>query len=52
MLVRNLRKISYLVIIEGLKTYLLLLASGGMRAVEGLAIRYKDIDFSVSPTKV
>ena len=34
------------------KTYLLLLASGGMRAVEGLAIRYKDIDFSVSPTKV
>lgn len=34
------------------KTYLLLLASGGMRAVEGLAIRYKDIDFSVSPTKI
>jgi integrase len=35
-----------------LKTYLLLLASGGMRANEGLATRYKDIDFSVSPTRV
>jgi hypothetical protein len=28
------------------------LASGGMRAVEGLAIRIKDIDFSVNPTKI
>jgi integrase len=35
-----------------LKAYLLVLASGGMRAVEGLAIRQKDIDFSVTPTKV
>ena len=35
-----------------LKAYLLVLASGGMRAVEGLAIRLKDIDFSVSPTKI
>jgi integrase len=35
-----------------LKSYLLILASGGMRAVEGLTIRLKDIDFSVSPTKV
>ena len=35
-----------------LKTYLLVLASGGMRAEEGLAIRLKDIDFSVSPTKI
>ncbi|MDQ3902901.1 MAG: site-specific integrase, partial [Thermoproteota archaeon] len=35
-----------------LKSYLLVLASGGMRAVEGLAIRLKDIDFTVSPTKV
>jgi integrase len=35
-----------------LKAYLLLLASGGMRAVEGLAIRIKDIDFSVNPTKI
>jgi integrase len=35
-----------------LKTYLLVLGSGGMRAVEALAIRLKDIDFSVSPTKI
>jgi integrase len=35
-----------------LKSYLLILASDGMRAVEELAIRLKDIDFSVSPTKV
>ncbi|MFL6431494.1 MAG: tyrosine-type recombinase/integrase [Nitrososphaeraceae archaeon] len=35
-----------------LKTYLLVLASGGMRAVEGLAIRLKDIDFTVSLTKI
>jgi integrase len=35
-----------------LKTYCLILASGGMRAVEALAIRIKDIDLSISPTKV
>jgi integrase len=35
-----------------LRPYLLVLASGGMRAVEGLAIRIKDIDFSVNPTKI
>jgi integrase len=35
-----------------LKAYLLVLASGGMRANEGLAMRYKDIDFSVSPIRV
>ena len=35
-----------------LKTYLLVLASGGMRAAEALAIRLKDIDFSVNPTKI
>ena len=32
--------------------YLLVLGSGGMRAVEAFAIRLKDIDFSVSPTKI
>jgi integrase len=32
-----------------LKAYLLTLGSGGMRVVEALAIRIKDIDFSVSP---
>lgn len=35
-----------------LKAYLLVLASGGMRAVEALAVRIRDIDFSVSPTKI
>jgi len=35
-----------------LKAYLLILASGGMRALEGLAIRLCDIDFSVTPTKI
>jgi integrase len=35
-----------------LKSYLLVLASGGVRAVEGLAIRTKDIDFSVNPTRI
>lgn len=33
-----------------LKTYILVLASSGFRAVEALAIRHKDIDFSASPT--
>ena len=35
-----------------LKAYILVLASGGMRAIEALAMRYRDIDFTVSPTKV
>jgi integrase len=35
-----------------LKPYLLFLASGGMRTIEALATRIRDIDFSVSPTKV
>jgi integrase len=35
-----------------LKSYLLTLASGAMRAMEALAIRVKDCDFSLSPTKV
>ena len=35
-----------------LKTYLLILASGGTRTVETLAIRNKDVDFSSSPTKI
>jgi integrase len=35
-----------------LKSYLLILTSGGMRAVEATAIRLKDIDFSTSPTKI
>jgi integrase len=35
-----------------LKAYLLVLASGGMRVVEVLAIRIRDIDFTVRPTKI
>jgi integrase len=35
-----------------LKAYLLVLTSGGMRAMEALAIRLKDIDFTDSPTKI
>jgi integrase len=35
-----------------LKPYLLVLASCGCRTLEGLAIRCKDIDFTVSPTKI
>jgi integrase len=35
-----------------LKPYLLVLASGGMRAVEALAIRNRDINFSINPTKI
>jgi integrase len=34
------------------KAYLLVLASGGMRAVEALAMRVKDVDFTVRPTRV
>ena len=35
-----------------LKVYLLVLASGGMRTVEALAIRNKDVDFESSPTRI
>ncbi len=35
-----------------LKTYLLILASGGLRAVEGCAIRIKDINFNANPTMI
>ena len=35
-----------------LKAYLLVLASRAMRAVEALAVRLKDIDFSISPTRI
>jgi integrase len=35
-----------------LRTFILILASGGMRTREALAIRLKDVDFSVGPTKI
>jgi integrase len=50
--VSDIRKILLACNNRRLKAYLLVLASGGMRAVEGLAIRQRDIDFSVSPTKI
>jgi integrase len=35
-----------------LKIYVMLLAATGMRAVEALSIRIKDIDFKTNPAKV
>jgi integrase len=35
-----------------LKSYLLILASSGLRATEACALRLCDIDFSVNPTKI
>jgi integrase len=35
-----------------LKAYLLVLASGGMRAVEGFSIRLCDVNFTVNPTRI
>lgn len=48
----DIRKILLVCNNRRLKSYLLVLASGGMRAIEALAIRLKDIDFSVTPTKI
>jgi integrase len=50
--VSDIRKILLSCTNRRLKAYLLVLASGGMRAIEGLAIRLKDIDFTYSPTKI
>jgi integrase len=46
---RDIRNILFHCNNRRLKAYLLTLGSGGMRVVEALAIRIKDIDFSVSP---
>lgn len=35
-----------------LRTYILLLASSGMRAMEVCSLRLQDVDFSVSPTRI
>jgi integrase len=48
----DIRKILLVCNNRRLKSYLLILASGGMRAIEALALRLKDIDFSVTPTKI
>ncbi|CAN5356334.1 hypothetical protein BH18THE2_BH18THE2_22700 [soil metagenome] len=49
---KDIRKILLSCSNRRLKTFILILASGGMRTKEGLAIRLKDIDFSLSPTKI
>jgi integrase len=49
---KDIRKILLACSIRRLKSYLLVLASGGPRAKEALAIRLTDLDFSVKPTKV
>ena len=50
--VEDIRKILLSCHNRRLKAYLLVLASGGLRASEGLAIRLKDLDFSASPIRV
>jgi integrase len=50
--VQDIRNILLVCSNRRLKTYILVLASGGFRAVEALAIRLKDIDFTSSPTKI
>ncbi|MPZ08294.1 MAG: tyrosine-type recombinase/integrase [Nitrososphaeraceae archaeon] len=35
-----------------LKAYILVLATSGMRAMEACSLRIKDVDFTVSPTKI
>lgn len=50
--VQDIRNILLVCTNRRLKAYILVLASGGFRAVEALAIRLKDIDFSSSPIKI
>jgi integrase len=50
--VEDVRKILLACSHRRLKAYLLMLASGGMRATEALTVRLKDIDFDKSPTKI
>jgi integrase len=50
--VEDIRKILISCHNRRLKAYLLVLASGGLRALEALAVRLRDIDFAVSPTKI
>lgn len=49
---KDIRKILLACNNRRLKPYLLVLASGGPRAMEALAVRLNDIDFSCSPTKL
>ena len=49
---KDIRKILLACNNRRLRSYLLVLASGGPRAKEALAIRLTDLDFSVKPTKL
>lgn len=49
---KDIRKILLACNSRRLKPYLLVLASGGPRAIEALAVRLNDVDFSCSPTKL
>lgn len=48
----DIRQIILAITNRRLRAYCLVLASGGMRAVEALAIQLKNIDFSRQPTKI
>lgn len=50
--VQDIRNILLVCTNRRLKAYILVLASGGFMAVEALAIRLRDIDFTLSPTKI
>ena len=50
--VRDIRNILLVCTNHRLKAYIMVLASGGFRAVEALAIGFKDTDFTSSPTKI
>lgn len=50
--IQDIRKILLSCNNRRLKAYLLVLASSGVRASEGLAIRLKDIDFTYNPTRI
>jgi hypothetical protein len=50
--IQDIRNILLVCTNRRLKAYILVLASGGFRAVEALAIRLRDIDFTSSPTKI
>jgi integrase len=50
--VHDIRQIILAITNRRLRTYCLVLASGGMRAVEALAIQVENIDFTSHPTKI
>jgi integrase len=50
--IQDIRKILLACNNRRLRTYILVLASSGLRAIEGLSLRLRDYDFSVSPTKI